>query len=417
MIVNINNFSFNQEPRDTILSRLSDGQWQTRSKILKHITDVIDITDDELKESLSSLEQDGVLLAGTNFSYRMVLPYLSDFREAKGMVSTYKNDLSAPRIFGGILEDDAWALAPLEARDFINFRSNDNVKEISVCIKKIDPDISVENDSGLVRIYTNKGDEVYSLIATTEKFSDKIKGLRIERNVRRRELKDLPQDFFYEFCEFYGKLAPTLLRAKTLSISSFIKDADDVKQQSYLWILDAVRRYDDSTSIPFAAYLHACLNKWVHDLARKEYGRAAADIELHTSKIRASFMKENLREPTVDEIAKEMQLNPSQMKDKLSHIGNVAAIRNAATVNNDEAPINIVSTENVEDNLESLAVKATLSLALMNTVISGGKHSDIVALNKIYKTTWASKITKSEVGKTVDTQFIKRFRTELSHLS
>lgn len=417
MTKNTNNFSFSKEPRDTILTRLSDGQWQTRGKVLKHISNTIEITDEDLKNQLDLLEADGILLAGTNLSYRMVLPYLTEFRAAKDLVSTYKNDLSAPRVFGGILEDDVWQLAPLKARDFINFRSNDNVKEIAACAKKIDPNISLENDSGLVRIYTTKGDEVYALIANTEKFSNKIKGLRIERNVKRRELKDLPQDFFYEFCEFYGKLAPTLLRAKTLSISSFIKDADDVKQQSYLWILDAVRRYDDSTSIPFAAYLYSCLNKWVHDLARKEYGRAAADIELHTSKIRANFMKEHLREPTVDEIAKEMQLNPTQMKDKLSHIGNVAAIRNAATVNNEEAPIYIVSSENVEDNLESLAVKATLSLALMNTVISGGKHSDIVALNKIYKTTWASKITKSEVGKTVDAQFIKKFRTELQNLS
>ena len=408
------NFASDEPKRDALLKRLSDGQWQTRNKISKHVDS--SLTEDEIDALLEQLLDAGIVKAGANSSYRMLMPYLVEFRSAKGITATHKSSLDAPRIFAGVLEDDAWEMSPLRERDFVNFRTNDDISEIFAAIGNIDPDFSSETDNGLTRIYTSKGQEAYDIIEQ-HKNSFSIKGLRMEKSVKRRELKDLPDDFFYEFCEFYGKLAPTLLRSKSLSVSSFLKDPDDVKQQAYVWILDAVRRYDETTSIPFAAYLHSCLNKWVHDLSRKEYGRAAADIQLHTSKIRANFVKDNHREPSVEEIAHEMNIDVDSMKDKMSHIGNVSAIRNAADMHNEEAPIHIPADESADDSIDALATKNIVTIALLRTALKNKRHSDISALNKIYKTVWANKTYKSDFGRIVDEEFISTFRKEVQHLS
>lgn len=380
----------------SILDELSDGQWHPFNKIfqaMKERTPNV-VPDHMLKNILSDrlpeLVDESRIISGANNSYRMKHEQLLYWR-AQSKNPIIHDKRHTPRYFGGILEDDGWAAAPLKPFNLIHFRADlsltrEKVSEVTgVRMSRI----QVEDE--LYRILIEPGEEVLPLLLQFKKehAEYEIQSMRQESNLRRRELSDLPSRFLDEAIKYYGQFAKVFLRSRMSSIVKHLPDPDDIQQQIYLWVLDAIQRYDAETSIPFAAYLSTSLSKWVFNLNRKSYGRSVADAELKHSRAIASFVSENGREPSPDELADILGEDVNTVRKETNVINTVFHLRNIATITPETGDIPIASHERVdeviEENKQVQYLSVIITQIMADNVRNGG---DLVGFLALYYTTW-----------------------------
>lgn len=375
-----------------VLDEMSDGQWHPITKITKNCTEKKVISSTQVKDIVADFTERGYILTGSNNSFRLPEKYVRQWRNSRGL-SMETKDSHSPRFFGGILEDDGWSHAPLTEYQLLNFRANSHITSKLIQEKIGDMGEVNQAEDGLFRILSKRGDEVYDLLKEWNKFNTQvaITGLRLTYNTFRREIQDLPSAFLDELCEFYGSFSYVLLRTNMSSVKKHLPENDDTQQQIYLWVLDAVARYDDATCIPFAAYLHTCLQRWVHNLNRKPYGRAAADNELKHSRATATFEAENGRKPSTKELAEILgETFEKVSKDSVS-IKMVSNLRSAATLDSEEFNVPLVAQETADKGVESHLERTLISAALISSALESAAESkggSLIALMSIVDKTW-----------------------------
>lgn len=407
------------EATKNLFDDMSDGQWHPLTKIrqrnLRNFA-----SRDALSRALDEGVRRGVFISGSNSSYRMTRSELEHWRAERDLpISQNSRDTNAPRYFGGILEDDGWLLAPLRQIDVVHFHAGESAAERVKEIIGLNG-IVLHNFEGLVRVFAMDGSFAYNMLkdATAEDPNLDISGIRIDRSVKRRELCDLPDTFVYDLCEFYGSFAYALLRQSMSSVRKHIADRDDVQQQIYLWIIDAIQRYDEQTSIPFAAYLHSAINRWVHDLSRKSFGRAVADSELQLSRARASFQTEHNRKPTLEELAEVLGESVEKVRKKEQGVQSVNSLRTAAPLVVDDRELPIVADEDPTARVHEEAGQTLLSVALTTSALNAPGGPSVTAWCNIYAKTWGEGVEErlTAVEKTAERAVMGRMQEALADL-
>lgn len=376
-----------------ILDAISDGQWHPYNKIAKpFLSRKEPDKGTEVATALEELVTGGYLIEGEKSSYRLPDKYVRQWRNKRGL-SLETRDSRSPRYFGGVLEDEGWAKAPLKPCNLLHFRAESHVDAATIAALLTDTDAKVSQDEdGLLRITTLRGTEVYRLLKEAGKNdpSLKITGVRLNINAKRRNLDELPPRFIDDLCSFYGSFAKILLRRSMSSITKHIADPEDQQQQIYLWILDAVARYDEKTCIPFAAYLSTVLQKWVHNLNRKAHGRSAADNELKHSRAVTAFEASNGRKPTISELADLLGETVDKVSKDAVSIQMVSNLRSMTTLDSEDFSIPLVARENSTEMIEQELEKTVLSAALVSTALEQGDANDdsLAALFAIVDKVW-----------------------------
>lgn len=404
------------ETTTVLLTHLSDGQWHSLTKIMKHSGKQFKRNKTKVEETLKELTSKEYLLPGNNNSFRMHPDCIKYWRNHHNLPFNPRGsttDLTSPRYFGGILEDEGWLLAPLRTHDLVHFRVSGDLSVEDVQRYLGVAGIARQDTDGLIRVSCLNGQYVYDRMKSWDvSLPSKITGVRLDRDVQRRELTDLPARFVSELCAFYGSFAYTLLRNSMTSVKKHITDADDIQQQIYLWVVDAIQRYDATTSIPFAAFLHSALQRWVHDLNRKSYGRAAADTELKYTRAITSFMNEHDRKPTNEELAEKLQEPLHVVKEKLISIARVASLRTTTPLSNEDYEIPIKSTDDFEANYDLLIQQSVISAALTTTATDDFSSPQITAWLKTYDTTW-KKTRHPALRRTNNKEFLNKMKNRL----
>lgn len=375
----------NTELEIKILDEFSDGQWHPMQKVTKVCSGKKTATAAEVSDVVVELHDKGYLLGGANESYRLPEKYVRQWRNSRNMSLELK-DSRSPRFFGGVLEDDGWTKAPLICYNLLHFRANSHVTS-----KMIQEKIGVlgnvdQDEDGLFRIFSQQGEETYYLLREWGTLDPQIeiKGLRLTYNTYRRDLSALPSGYLDDLCKFYGSFAFVLLRNNMSSIKKHIPDNEDIQQQIYIWVMDAVARYDDATCIPFAAYLHSVLKRWVHNLNRKSHGRAAADNELKHSRAISTFESQNGRQPSIIELAKVLGETPEKVsKDSIS-IKMVSNLRSTTTLDSEDFTVPLVAKETTADSIEMELEKTLLSAALVSTALELDEETNGASLSALF---------------------------------
>jgi hypothetical protein len=219
-----------------------------------------------------------------------------------------------PVIFGGVLEADGWAQAPLRTFDLVHFRVNrvlplaDLRSHLNAALADSSTDtfsLAMDTDE-LYRAFVTPGDgpRAAELITTWCLDHDyRTMGLRTDPDRRRRNIRDLDRDFLDDLMAHYQGYGMRRLQKNMSSVLLHIPEYDDVQQQLAVWILEAIVRYDDTKGVPFGAWLSTALSKWVHDLNRSSFGRTVADAELKQHRAVAAFTATEHRHPTEKEFA------------------------------------------------------------------------------------------------------------------
>lgn len=374
--------------RDLLLDDMSDGQWHPYSKIQqRNLANYKSGRD--MKRDVNKHVERGDFLKGTGNSYRMTRDALEMWREERGLIHLPANNPQSPRYFGGILEDDGWLDAPLRSVDIVHFHSLGRASQEIYEVVGLEGMCVMDTD-GMMRIFSVEGTRVYNKVkewATTPGVT--ITGVRIDKNAQRRELCDLDPNYLAELCNFYGSFAHTLLRSSMTSVRKHISDPDDIQQQIYLWIIAAIQRYDADLCIPFAAYLHSSMSRWVHDLNRKSYGRAVADSELQISRAMKAFEMREHRRPSLHELAQEMGEDVEKVRHKQMGVANITGLRSASKIESEEFVTPLVATETATEDFESRVEAHQLSRVLTKTIRKDAAP-DIASFLSIYNRHWGT---------------------------
>lgn len=388
-----------------ILDELSDGQWHPLYKLSKQVSRGNVKTKnfkEFLQQELDGLVEENIVLLGDNESYRFRSDILEDWRSVSGN-PLLEEKKYLPRWFGGIIEDDGWELAPLKSYDLVHFKADSKLSRDHLLTHlNLRPSL-VQLDNGLYRVFSQDGVDTFEKIKMLQQNNPeyKIRSMRLESDLKRRDLEDLPAGYFSDLCKYYGKFAKVLLRPYKTSIMKHIPDADDEQQQIYLWVLDAVQRYDGTKSIPFAAYLSSSLTKWVHNLNRNAFGRSVADAELKHSRAISSFNIEHGRDPKVEELAGLLNEDIATVKKDSFVINTVVNLRNVAPIHTEETEIPIASSDLVDDNLDRIVRNSLLSAAIVTAVkedmISEKTPRDLTGLFGIYYDYWGKETSSKKI--------------------
>jgi hypothetical protein len=382
---------------EKILDELADGQWHPLFKIRRNVLETV-ASDEKLSKSpktlfielLEGLVQEGRLLAGNNESYRFKNDELINWRNTSITLDRADKHYQ-PRYHGGILEDDGWELAGLRTYDMVHFHVEGDMtkRELYDAAENNIASLQIDEDK-LYRLFTEDGARL--LVRMREVKEERpewgISGIRIEKNLRRRLLTDLPPRFVADMCDYYGDFAHVLLRGKMSSIIKHLPDPDDIQQQIYIWVMDAIQRYDATTSIPFGAYLSTVLNSWVYNLNRKSYGRSAADTELKYVRARNDFRAQFGREASQEDLASFLGVDIETVRHDHQLIDTVSNLRNVGAIQTDDTEVPLPSSDRVEDNIDRLVSNTLLSAALTTSARKERVPDGSIGLVGIYYEMW-----------------------------
>ena len=387
-----------------LLDRLADGQWHPSTKIWNRFSEdakKIDpkVTRKTMMDLLDEFVERETLLAGANQSYRFIAGPLRMWRLLSPTLDRTSQQLT-PRYFGGILEDDGWYKAPLRECHLIHFKASEKLgkKALSELVDEPENMINL-NEDGLYKIFSYEKTKTYDRVKQLKELFPEynISGIRLESNLRRRNLEELPPRYLSDMCRHYGQFAKVLLRGQMSSIKKHLPDEDDAQQQIYLWVIEAIKRYDDSTSIPFAAYLGTNIRKWVYDLNRKAYGRSIADKELNHARATNEFRANEERNPTAEELAEMLNLSVAEVNKEREDINTVVNLRNQKAIEYDDFELPLPAEDQTDANLDTLIESTILSASITTAARQQNGKRNITGLVALYYKTWGVDVENKRI--------------------
>lgn len=284
----------------------------------------------------------------------------SDTPGAEPATTRRNTRTSEPRVFGGIPEEEGWLAAPLATFARVHWRTKYQDIDTRDLARDLPSDVHVSYDEseGLYRVDCEPGTEIVIREAVRAWFEDRdieIKSLRAEPHTRLRNIDDLDPNYLSDLYKFYSIYATGRLRRHVSTLQFHYSDPDDLKQQVALWILRAVRTFDNTKSVPFGAYLSAQLSSWVHDLNRNKYGRAATDAERNIHRVHRDFVAEHGRPPSDTEAATLLGQSVETYRKNAQVVASLQGMRNAATLDagsaDDEYEVVVADPEDAETQL------------------------------------------------------------------
>jgi DNA-directed RNA polymerase specialized sigma24 family protein len=316
-----------------------------------------------------------------------------------------------PLVFGGIPEDEGWALAPISTFDRVHFRTD---RELPLEEFRADlpqgVTVSFDEGEGLYRVDGAAGSG--ALLADwvrawcAERGCATV-GLRAESEVRRRAPRDLPPAFLDDLCRHYGPISLKRMQRNMSTVRLHLPDPDDLVQQVYEWVLKAVGQYDEGKGVPFGAFLATQLSKWVHDLSRNAHGRTAADTENKQQKAIATFTAEHNRPPTEKELAAELGQSVATLRRNSQAVATITALRNLQSLDGgpDGTEVLLPDSTQAPDQLMGEADQTLLSHALTAACApdptarreSRAGQPNVLGWVTWYETTWGGK-TKTQLS-------------------
>lgn len=400
----MNNVAQYTEIETLLLDNLADGQWHPSTKIWSQLQEPAKkvnskVSKKYLTKSLDDLVARNILLAGANESYRFNTEELEMWRLMSPTLD--RNSLQMkPRYFGNILEDDGWQFSPLRECHLVHFKASSNLSK-GVLAQLVNEPLNIinVNEDGLYKIYSAEKTATYDRVKELkEEYPEfHISGIRLESNLRRRDIQALPKRYLDDMCKHYGQFAKVLLRGQTSSIKKHLPDEDDAQQQIYLWVIEAIKRYDDATSIPFAAFLGTNIRKWVYDLNRKAYGRSIADKELKHTRAINEFRHREERYPTVEELAVLLDTTPEEIVKEKEDINTVVNLRNQKAIEYEDFEIPLPSTEQTDAHLDLMIESTILSAAITTASKQPNGKRNIAGLVAMYYKTWGMDVENKRI--------------------
>lgn len=281
-------------PEFKISAVVADGMWYSLTKWRK----IAKVTENEINKWVEENLASGYLLQSPTGakSFRIAHDNVIDWHEEHGLeVGDPIFDFIYPaRVWDGMTEVEGFLNAPLREIGVVTFEcSSDVAAEVAVKLKYVAR--VRENEPGQYKAYCLSADYVKPIIQAVFNNYNVYKASRIytRGSSKRRELVDFSSVFAHNMINFYRTAAKSLLKREMETIKIYVPEPQDQESQIVSWVLTAIEKFDETSSVPFNGYLNAVLPRWTYDLPNLKLGYNLSNFQ----RSRAKAIK-SLREKT-----------------------------------------------------------------------------------------------------------------------
>lgn len=298
---------------------ISDGMWLDVDKWAKQAYTSVD----EVKGWVAEHIKTGELVRSTTGarSYRFPIESVIAWHDENGidMDQPIVEGTFAPRVWDNMTETEGFLNAPLREVGALTFECQSKVAQ-RVTEELLGVGMVWEERPGRYKAYGLAPNHLKKILNKVyEEFSPTQYESSITRerwSLNRREIVDFSPAFLDGLMSFYSPFAKKLVKSAITTISIFIPEADDQESQVNDWVLTAVKKFDQSASVPFAGYLNTVLKRWPYDLPTKALGKDLSNFQRQRAKALASLKElygldkdDKMTTFPYEEIAREMGLD------------------------------------------------------------------------------------------------------------
>lgn len=242
-----------------------------------------------------------------------------------------------PKLWGKTTETDAFLSAPRRRVGTISFQtpSEEVYKRCAEVLKgvgKIMPD-----EAGRYKAYGLSAAHMKNLLSkglTEEEF--KSLDIKTRSILLQRELIDLPSEWLSDSLYFYTKVfAPSILKSSMPTIEIYLPHQEDIHSQIVLWVITAMKKFDEEASVPFSGYLNNVLRHWPYDLPNEFLGKDLAKFQRDRKKAiekAKEKINDDIANISIDVLANIMELSKEEYMMLNSEHESWLSERNATTL-------------------------------------------------------------------------------------
>jgi len=285
--------TFYTQPTDFRIGAIvSDGMWYSLPKWRK----LARCEEDELQEWIARHTASGDLEQSATGakSYRFLLPAIRKWYHEHGY--SLENDqlidfLFPPRIWDNQTENDGFLAAPLRTVSIVSFTADS--KTASAVQEGLRGVARVREVSpGKYKAYGLEPSHINAGINEVAKELGQTIKTYTRSEASRRELVDFTPAFANSLVLFYRQFGHTLVKPMMDTIRIFIPDPEDQESQIVIWVLTAIEKFDESSSVPFSGYLNSVLRRWPYDLPAMYLGKELSAFQRERSRALKALAEE-----------------------------------------------------------------------------------------------------------------------------
>lgn len=312
-----------------------------------------------------------------------------------------------PKLWGGTTETDVFSNAPRRRVGTISFKvDNDEILdrcvEILKGVGKVMPD-----EGGRYRAYGLSAIHMKNLLSKglTESEFESL-DVKTRAILLQRELVDLPPEWLSEAITFYANIfAPSILKSAMPTISIYLPNKEDIHSQIVIWVITAMKKFDENASVPFSGYLSSVLRHWPYDLPNEFLGKDLAKFQRERKKVIELIKEEGYKGDniSIETLAEKMDIPKDEYIELNSEHENWLAEKNATTLtwedSANEKKGELLGAETVvKVDVEKMA---TISLAAVRAGIETKDWDSMITV--------ISQIDKSDIDKDINEKLSSEF--------
>lgn len=285
--------TFYSQPTDFRIGAIvSDGMWYSLPKWRK----LARCEEDELQEWIARYTASGDLEQATTGakSFRFTLAAIHKWYAANeiSLGDQLIDFLFPPRIWDNQTENDGFLAAPLRTVSIVSFTADSATARIVTeglrgvaRVREISP--------GKFKAYGLEASHINAAIQESVKDIEQTTIKTYTRSeAQRRELVDFTTPFANSLVLFYRQFGHTLVKPMMDTIRIFIPDPEDQESQIVIWVLTAIEKFDETSSVPFSGYLNSVLRRWPYDLPAMYLGKELSAFQRERSRALKALAEE-----------------------------------------------------------------------------------------------------------------------------
>lgn len=312
-----------------------------------------------------------------------------------------------PKLWGGTTETDVFFNAPRRRVGTISFKVDNNeildrCVEILKGVGKVMPD-----EGGRYRAYGLSAIHMKNLLSKglTESEFESL-DIKTRAILLQRELVDLPPEWLSEAITFYANtFAPSILKSAMSTISIYLPNKEDIHSQIVVWVITAMKKFDENASVPFSGYLSSVLRHWPYDLPNEFLGKDLAKFQRERKKVIELIKEEGYKGDniSIETLVEKMDISKDEYIELNSEHENWLAEKNATTLTwedsaNEKKGELLGSEAAVKVDVEKMA---TISLAAVRAGIETKDWDSMITV--------ISQIDKSDIDKDINEKLSSEF--------
>ena len=296
---------------------ISDGMWYSLPKWRK----LARVTEAEINDWIDDHLADGSLLQSATGAKSYRFPFESIYRwyDAHGLdvQGQLVDFVFPPRIWDGMTETEGFLSVPLREIGIVSFSaSNSAAIEVIQALRGVAK--VREFEPGRYKAYCMNASYARTIIEDELLRINEDSGRKMysRSEAKRREMADFTTEFANGLVMFYKEFGKTLVKKEMDTIRIFLPEVEDQDSQILMWVLTAIEKFDESTSVPFSGYLNSVLRRWPYDLPAMHLGKDLSSFQRQRSRAVTALREETgAANFSNTQLASHMELDQSKFDD------------------------------------------------------------------------------------------------------